>query len=48
MDKVIGRENEIERVIQIFKPPHEKQPGSPRRTGCRQNGYCGGNCAENC
>jgi len=26
LDPVVGREMEIERVIQIFEPPHEKYP----------------------
>ncbi len=37
LDPVIGRENEIERVIQILSPPHQEQPGAARRGRRRQD-----------
>ena len=30
LDPVIGREREIERVMQVLQPPHEEQPGADR------------------
>ena len=37
LDPVIGRANEIERVIQILSPPHQEQPGAARRGRRRQD-----------
>ena len=39
LDPVIGRENEIERVIQILCRRHEEQPGAARRGRRRQDGH---------
>ena len=38
LDPVIGRQNEIERVIQVLSPPHQEQPGAARRGRRRQDG----------
>ncbi len=38
LDPVIGRANEIERVIQVLSP-HEEQSGAARRGGRRQDGH---------
>ena len=37
LDPVIGRQSEIERVVQILVKTHEKQSGTNRRTWCRKN-----------
>ncbi|MCK7526938.1 MAG: hypothetical protein MZV64_59720 [Ignavibacteriales bacterium] len=37
LDPVIGRDNEILRVIQILSPPHQEQPGADRRGGRGQD-----------
>ena len=39
LDPVIGRQNEIERVIQVLSPPHQEQPGPARRGRRRQDGH---------
>ena len=38
LDPVIGREDEIRRVMQVHQPPHQEQPGADRRGGRRQDG----------
>ena len=38
LDPVVGRQNEIERVMQILSPPHQEQPRADRRARRRQNG----------
>lgn len=45
---VIGRDKEIERVVQILSRRHEKQSLPYRRTRCRKNSYCRGNCHSHC
>ena len=37
LDPVIGRDEEIRRVIQVLSPTHEEQPGADRRAGRRQD-----------
>ena len=37
LDPVVGRQTEIERVMQILVAPHEEQPGADRRAGRRQD-----------
>ena len=37
LDPVIGREKEIERVMQVLSPPHQEQPGADRRARRRQD-----------
>jgi ATP-dependent Clp protease ATP-binding subunit ClpB len=37
LDPVIGRDDEIRRVIQVLVPAHEEQPGAHRRAGRRQD-----------
>ena len=37
LDPVIGRDEEIRRVIQILSPPHEEQPRADRRARRRQD-----------
>ena len=37
LDPVIGRDDEIRRVIQVLSPPHQEQPGADRRAGRRQD-----------
>ena len=37
LDPVVGRMNEIERVMQILVPPHQEQPGADRRARRRQD-----------
>ena len=38
LDPVIGRDDEIRRVIQVLSPAHEEQSGADRRAGRRQDG----------
>ena len=40
LDPVIGRDDEILRVIQVSQPPHQEQPGADRRGRRRQDGHC--------
>ena len=40
IDPVIGRDDEIRRVMQVLIAPHEEQSGAHRRTGRRQDGDC--------
>ena len=47
IDPVIGREKEIERVIQILVAADEEQPGADRRAGRRQDGHRRGAGAAN-
>jgi len=42
LDPVVGRQTEIERVIQILARRTKKQSGSHRRAGGRQDGHRGG------
>ena len=37
LDPVIGREKEIERVMQVLEPAHQEQPGADRRARRRQD-----------
>ena len=37
LDPVIGRDDEIRRVIQVLSPPHQEQPGADRRARRRQD-----------
>ena len=37
LDPVIGRDEEIRRVIQVLVAPHEEQPGADRRARRRQD-----------
>ena len=37
LDPVIGRDEEIRRVIQVLSPPHQEQPGAHRRARRRQD-----------
>ena len=37
LDPVIGREKEIERVMQVLSAPHQEQPGADRRARRRQD-----------
>jgi len=46
-DPVIGRDKEIERVIQILTRRTKKQSLPHRRAGCRKNCHCGRPCPEN-
>ena len=39
IDPVIGRDEEIRRVMQVLIAPHEEQSGAHRRTGRRQDGH---------
>ena len=39
LDPVIGRDEEIRRVVQVLSAPDEKQPGADRRAGRWQNGH---------
>ncbi len=39
LDPVIGRDQEIRRVIQVLSRRHEEQPGADRRAGRRQDGH---------
>ena len=38
LDPVIGRDDEIRRVIQVLSRPHQEQPGAHRRARRRQDG----------
>ena len=42
LDPVIGRDEEIRRVVQVLSPPHQEQPGAHRRAGRGQDGHRGG------
>ena len=42
LDPVIGRDEEIRRVIQVLSAPHQEQPGPDRRAGCRKDRDRGG------
>ena len=46
LDPVIGRDNEIMRLIQILVPPHQEQSCSHRRSRRRQDRHRGRTCAE--
>ena len=48
LDPVVGRGQEIERVIQILSRRTKNQPVSDRRAGCRKNGDCGRSGAADC
>ena len=37
IDPVIGRDDEIRRIIQVLSAPHEEQPRADRRARCRQD-----------
>ncbi len=37
LDPVIGRDNEIRRVVQVLSPAHQEQPGADRRARRRQD-----------
>ena len=37
LDPVIGRDNEIRRVVQVLEPSHQEQPGADRRARRRQD-----------
>ena len=37
LDPVIGRDDEIRRVVQVLTPPHQEQPGADRRARRRQD-----------
>ena len=39
LDPVIGRDEEIRRVIQVLSPPDQEQPGPHRRARRRQDGH---------
>jgi len=45
LDPVIGRQKEIERVIQILARRTKNNPDPDRRTRCGQDGHCGGSRA---
>ena len=38
LDPVIGRDEEIRRVVQVLSPPDEEQSGADRRAGRGQDG----------
>ena len=42
LDPVIGRDEEIRRVIQVLSPPHQEQPGAHRRARRGQDRHRGG------
>ena len=44
LDPVIGRDEEIRRVMQVLLAAHQEQPGPHRRAGRRQDRHRGGPC----
>ena len=46
LDPVIGRDEEIRRVVQVSQPPYQEQPGADRRARSRQNRDSRGACAS--
>ena len=47
IDPIIGRDEEVERVIQILAQALQEQPDPPRRTRRRKDGHRGGPRAAN-